>query len=293
MVNADAIRKHDFSVVVDPVNSSGGIAVPALLKALGVKKIHVINGTPDGRFAHNPEPLPDHLTELAAEVVRCKADLGISVDPDVDRLALVNEDGTFFGEEYTLVAVADYIMSLKKGHAVSNLSSSRALGIIAEKHGGTYSATPVGEVNVVAEMKKTGAVIGGEGNGGIIVPELHYGRDALAGIALFLSHLALSGKKMSEFRSMYPTLEMAKKKIDLSPETDIDRILDSMAGLYSAYPQNRSDGLKIDFPTKWIHLRKSNTEPVIRVYTEAPTLKEAESLAELALQEIRQLVKNC
>lgn len=293
LVDAAGIRKRDFSVVVDPVNSVGGIAVPALLHALGVQRVHLVNGNPDGRFAHNPEPLPAHLSELSAEVVRRRADLGISVDPDVDRLALVNEDGTFFGEEYTLVAVSDYILAGKQGHAVSNLSSSRALRLVAEKHGGSYSASPVGEVHVVAEMKKTGAVIGGEGNGGIIVPELHYGRDALAGIALFLSHLAASGRKMSELRADYPSFEMAKRKIDLTEDADIDRILKAISEIYRGYPQDRSDGLKIDFPEKWIHLRKSNTEPVVRIYTEATTLKEAESLAELAEREIRQLVKNC
>jgi phosphomannomutase len=248
---------------------------------------------PDGNFQHNPEPLPDHLGQLAREVVKNRADMGIAVDPDVDRLALVNQDGSFFGEEYTLVAVADYILSRTMGNTVSNLSSSRALRIVTEKHGGSYLATPVGEVHVVSGMKQTNAIIGGEGNGGIIFPALHYGRDALVGVALFLSCYAESGKRMTEIRAGFPVLEMAKKKIDLPAGTNMDRVFSSVEKLYREFPVIKSDGLKIEFPKSWVHLRKSNTEPIIRVYSEAPTQEEADQLGDRIVREILDFVKNC
>ncbi|MCX6224083.1 MAG: phosphoglucosamine mutase [Bacteroidia bacterium] len=292
-VKRDEIIRAGITVVVDAVNSVGGIAVPALLEALGVKKIIRLNCSTDGNFAHNPEPLPENLGGLAGEVRKNKADLGIAVDPDVDRLALVNQDGSFFGEEYTLVAVADYILSKRKGNTVSNLSSSRALRIITEKHGGSYLATPVGEVHVVSGMKQTGAVIGGEGNGGIIFPSLHFGRDALAGIALFLSYYAGCGKNMTAIKQSFPVFEMAKKKIDLPSGTDIQRVLDGIGTKYKNYPTITSDGLKIEFPQGWAHLRKSNTEPVIRVYTEAGSFGEADQLGTRFVQEILDFVKKC
>lgn len=292
-VDRPAIATAGFRVVVDAVNSVGGIAVPALLEALGVKQVVKINCNPDGRFAHNPEPLPEHLKELSESVVKTGAHLGIAVDPDVDRLAFMNEDGSFFGEEYTLVAVSDYILSRKPGNTVSNLSSSRALKMVTEQHGGTYLATPVGEVNVVNGMKKCGAVIGGEGNGGVIFPGLHYGRDSLVGIALFLTHLAASGLKMTDLRNRYPDFEMAKEKIDLPSGTDVLRILDHISGKYQSCNINREDGLKIDFPEGWVHLRRSNTEPIIRIYSEASTVKEAHSLAGRFVSEIRDFVNNC
>ena len=292
-VNQDAIIRAGITVVVDAVNSVGGVAVPALLEALGVKKIILVNCIPDGKFAHNPEPLPEHLGKLAEEVVKNKADLGIAVDPDVDRLALVNQDGSFFGEEYTLVAVADYILSKSPGNTVSNLSSSRALRIVTEKHGGQYLATPVGEVHVVAGMKQTGALIGGEGNGGIIFPALHFGRDALVGIALFLSYYAGSGSTMTAIKKRFPVFEMAKKKIDLPSGTDIQRILDFVKNSHNNYPSDASDGLKIEFPDGWVHLRKSNTEPVIRVYSEAGTLEKADRLGSRLVHEILDFVKKC
>ncbi|TSA34525.1 MAG: phosphoglucosamine mutase [Porphyromonadaceae bacterium] len=292
-VNRDEIICAGITVVVDAVNSVGGVAVPALLEALGIKKIIRLNCKPDGKFAHNPEPLPEHLGKLAEEVLKNKADLGIAVDPDVDRLALVNEDGSFFGEEYTLVAVADYILSKSPGNTVSNLSSSRALRIVTEKYGGSYLATPVGEVNVVNGMKLTRAVIGGEGNGGIILPALHYGRDALVGIALFLSYFAVSGKTMTAIKENFPAFEMAKKKIDLTSGTDIQRIFDGIGNHYKNYPAITSDGLKIEFPEGWVHLRKSNTEPIIRVYSEAGSFEEADQLGNQFVQEILDFVKKC
>ncbi|MFA5814479.1 MAG: phosphoglucosamine mutase [Bacteroidales bacterium] len=292
-VNRDEIIRAGITVVVDAVNSVGGVAVPALLEALGIKKVIRLNCIPDGKFAHNPEPLPEHLGKLAAEVLKNKADLGIAVDPDVDRLALVNEDGSFFGEEYTLVAVADYILSKSPGNTVSNLSSSRALRIITEKYGGSYLATPVGEVHVVNGMKQTGALIGGEGNGGIILPALHYGRDALVGIALFLSYFAGSGKTMTAIKGGFPAFEMAKKKIDLPSGTDIQRILDGIGNNYKSYPAITSDGLKIEFPKGWVHLRKSNTEPIIRVYSEAGSFEEADQLGNQFVREILDFVKKC
>lgn len=292
-VHRDEIARAGITVVVDAVNSVGGVAVPLLLEALGVKKVIRLNCVPDGKFAHNPEPLPDHLGKLAEEVVKNRADLGIAVDPDVDRLALVNQDGSFFGEEYTLVAVSDYILSRRPGNTVSNLSSSRALRIVTEKHGGQYLATPVGEVHVVAGMKETGALIGGEGNGGIIFPELHYGRDALVGIALFLSFFAGRGKSMTGIKEGYPAFEMAKKKIDLPSGTDMQRVFDSVKNNYKGYPVITSDGLKIEFPEGWVHLRKSNTEPVIRVYSEAGSLDEADELGTRFVREILDFVKKC
>ena len=280
LVDADAVRKANFTVAIDCVNSVGGIAIPALLNALGVENICGINCEPTGIFAHNPEPLPAHLTEISELMTTAKADVGFVVDPDVDRLAIICEDGSMFGEEYTLVSVADYILQHTPGNTVSNLSSTRALRDVTEKHGGKYEAAAVGEVNVVEKMKATHAVIGGEGNGGIIYPASHYGRDALVGIALFLTQLAKSGKKVSELRASYPDYFMAKQKVELTPQTDIDAILSEVKRKYADQKINDIDGVKIDFPNKWVHLRKSNTEPIIRIYTEAPTIEEAEALAE-------------
>lgn len=279
LVDADAIRKANFTVAIDTVNSVGGIVLPQLLKALGVQHIIELNTEPTGIFAHNPEPLPEHLTEIAGVMKAQKADVGFVVDPDVDRLAIVMENGEMFGEEYTLVSVADYVLQNTPGNTVSNMSSTRALRDITEKYGQKYTASAVGEVNVVAKMKETDAVIGGEGNGGVIYPESHYGRDALVGIGLFLTQLAKSGKKVSELRAQYPNYFMAKQRMDLTPDTDIDTLLDSIKKKYADYPINDIDGVKIDFPDRWIHFRKSNTEPIIRIYTEAPTKKEAEDLA--------------
>jgi phosphomannomutase len=280
LVDADAIRKARFTVAFDAVNSVGGIALPQLLKALGVQHIIGLNAEPTGVFAHNPEPLPEHLTEIADLVKTKKADVGFVVDPDVDRLAIITEKGEMFGEEYTLVSVADYILQHTPGNTVSNLSSTRALRDVTEKYGKTYTASAVGEVNVVAKMKETGAVIGGEGNGGIIYPASHYGRDALVGIGLFLTYLAQTGQKVSALRAQYPSYFMAKQRMDLTPDTNIDALLDAIKKEYAAYPVNAIDGVKIDFPDRWVHFRKSNTEPIIRIYTEAPTQKEAEELAE-------------
>ena len=278
LVDVEAIRKAEFTVAFDAVNSVGGIVLPEMLKALGVKRIIGINSEPTGLFAHNPEPLPEHLTEIAEVVKKEKADVGFVVDPDVDRLAIVTEKGEMFGEEYTLVAVADYILQHTPGNTVSNLSSTRALRDITEKYGMKYTASAVGEVNVVAQMKATNAVIGGEGNGGIIYPESHYGRDALVGIGLFLTKLAKSGKTVSELRAQYPDYFMAKHRIELMPDTDIDSFLQAIKIKYAGYPLNTIDGVKIDFPDKWVHFRRSNTEPVIRIYAEAPTKEEAEEL---------------
>ncbi len=277
LVDLAAVQKNKFKVVVDCVNSTGAISLPPLLEKLNCDYI-LINGTPDGNFAHNPEPLPKHLTELSETVVKEQADLGIAVDPDVDRLVFVNEDGSHFGEEYTLVAVADYILGQKTGNTVSNLSSSRALRDVTNKHGGKYFASAVGEVNVVQQMKDQKAVIGGEGNGGIILPELHYGRDALVGIALLLTHLANSGKKMSELRADYPTYYMTKDKVDLDPDLDMEGLLKAMHEKYKHEDCNTIDGLKIDFENSWVHLRKSNTEPIIRIYAEAADEKSADEL---------------
>lgn len=280
LVNAEAVRACRFKAVVDAVNSVGGIVMPRLLEALGVECV-CLNCEPTGHFAHNPEPLPSHLVGLCSAVASEKADLGIAVDPDVDRLALVCEDGTFFGEEYTLVSVADYFLSRKPGPTVSNLSSSRALRDVTEAHGCSYSASAVGEVNVTAEMKRTGAVIGGEGNGGVIVPDLHYGRDALIGTALFLSSMAESGKKVSDIRESLPKYSISKNRIELSDRSMIEKILDEIKRLYSSERITDIDGVKIDFDKDrmWVHLRKSNTEPIIRVYSEAETGDAAERLA--------------
>lgn len=290
MVDVEAIRSRKFKIVVDAVNSTGGIAVPALLRKLGVDTIHEIFCTPDGKFPHNPEPLPEHLGAISGEVKFKKADLGIVVDPDVDRLAIVSDDGSMFGEEYTLVAVADYVLSHKKGPTVSNLSSSRALRDITEKHGQTYYSSAVGEVNVVEKMKEVGAVIGGEGNGGIILPELHYGRDALVGIALFLTHLAKFGKTCSYLRETYPDYYIAKKKIQLEEGMDLDGLLQNIAGKYAAQPQITIDGLKIEFDKEWVHLRRSNTEPIIRIYAESQSESTANTLADKLISDIKELL---
>lgn len=289
LVNADAIKNAKFRVVVDGVNSTGGIAIPLLLNRLGVETIKLYCD-PTGHFPHNPEPLKEHLGDLMKEVTSHKADLGIVVDPDVDRLAFVDENGDMFGEEYTLVAVADYVLTHTPGTTVSNMSSTRALADVTEKHGQTYTASAVGEVNVVAEMKKTKAIIGGEGNGGIIYPELHYGRDALVGVALFLSYLAEKKMLVSELRASYPSYFMSKKKIDLQPGLDVDGILKQLENNYANEKHTTIDGLKIDFPENWVHLRKSNTEPIIRIYTEAATQEAADALADRFIAEIKALV---
>ncbi|MFT4826851.1 MAG: phosphomannomutase [Bacteroidia bacterium] len=290
MVDVKAIRAKNLTVVVDAVNSTGGIAVPALLRKLGVSNIIELYCEPTGHFPHNPEPLPENLKDLSAAVIKNQAHLGITVDPDVDRLAFVSENGDMFGEEYTLVAVADYVLSKKKGNTVSNLSSTRALRDVTEKHGGSYSASAVGEVNVVKMMKETDAVIGGEGNGGIILPELHYGRDALVGIALFLTHLANSNKPMSHLKASYPGYIISKNKIELTPDLDIDLILEGLRERYSKQPIITIDGVKIEFDTEWVHLRKSNTEPIIRIYAEGSTMSVADSLVNKIKSDIKELL---
>lgn len=287
LVDVEAIKKADFKVVVDAVNSTGGTFVPMMLKALGVEKIVELNCEPTGVFAHNPEPLPENLTELSSVVKRENAHLGISVDPDVDRLALVCEDGEAFGEEYTLVAVADYVLQQKKGATVSNLSSSMALKDVTEKHGCKYFASAVGEVNVVEAMKANNAIIGGEGNGGIILPELHYGRDALVGIALFLTHLAKSGKRISVLRASYPHYEMVKDKLPLNEDTDVDGILIKLEKKYSNFEINTVDGLKITMPEGWVMIRKSNTEPIVRIYAESHSLNIGENIVKQIKEDIR------
>ncbi|WP_017258693.1 phosphoglucosamine mutase [Pedobacter arcticus] len=292
LVDVEAIKNADFKVAIDCVNSSGGIFVPALLKALGVKTIFELYCKPDGDFPHNPEPLPENLTALAKEVTAKNADLGIAVDPDVDRLCFVCEDGNVFGEEYTLVAVADYILKNKKGNTVSNLSSTRALRDVTEKAGGEYHASAVGEVNVVNLMKAKNAVIGGEGNGGVIYPELHYGRDALVGIALFLTHLAKFGGTISKLRASYPSYFISKNKITLTPEMDIDNLLLKVEEKYKAQPHSTIDGLKIEFDKQWVHLRRSNTEPIIRIYSEASSETAAESLANKIIADIKEILKS-
>jgi phosphomannomutase len=289
LVDVEAIKNSNFKVVLDAVNSTGGIFIPALLEELGVECVKLYC-EPNGEFPHNPEPLKEHLGDIAKLVVKEKADCGIVVDPDVDRLALVNEDGSMFGEEYTLVACADYVLGeLKGGNTVSNLSSSRALRDVTEKHGGTYTASAVGEVNVVIAMKATNTVIGGEGNGGIIYPESHYGRDSLVGVALFLSHLAKSGMSCKELRDSYPSYFMSKNKIQLTPAIDVDTILATMAEKHKAEDVNTIDGVKIDFPTEWVHLRKSNTEPIIRIYTESTSQDNADALAQKTINEIKEI----
>ena len=290
LVDKDAIAAADFSVVVDAVNSTGGIFVPALLKALGVTKIEEMYCEPTGHFPHNPEPLPEHLTDLSAKIVEVGADVGITVDPDVDRLALVCEDGSMFGEEYTLVACADYVLTHTPGATVSNLSSTRALRDITEQRGLLYSAAAVGEVNVVAKMKETNAVIGGEGNGGIIYPELHYGRDSLVGIALFLSHLAHKKCSVLALRNSYPNYIISKNKIELTPEVDVDNILMLMTLNYNHEEVDTTDGVKIYIGKEWVHLRKSNTEPIIRIYAESENEQKATDLAERSILEIKALI---
>jgi phosphomannomutase len=290
LVDKALIAEKNFSVVIDAINSSGAVAVPALLEALGVTNYTVLHAEMHGNFAHNPEPLAENLVDLCTEVVTKKADLGIAVDPDVDRLCFVSNDGSLFGEEYTLVAVADYILSKQKGNTVSNLSSTRALKDITEKHGGEYFARAVGEVNVVKMMKEVNAVIGGEGNGGIIDPQLHYGRDALIGIALFLTHLAQTGLSTAALRKTYPDYFMSKQKIDLPKGTDVKAILEKVKTQYAAQPVNTVDGVKIEFDKSWVHLRSSNTEPIIRVYAEASTTEKADALASEVMDVIKGLL---
>ncbi len=291
LVDVEAIRQAGFKVAVDCVNSVGGIVIPALLRALGVETIYELYCEPNGQFPHNPEPLPEHLTEIASLMKEKKADVGFVVDPDVDRLAVVCEDGSMFGEEYTLVAVADYILRHTPGNTVSNLSSSRALRDVTRQYGCEYNAAAVGEVNVVAKMKNTQAVIGGEGNGGVIYPASHYGRDALVGIALFLTHLAKEKKSVSALKTTYPPYVIAKQKIELTPDIDVDAILLAVKEKFSAYDITDIDGVKIDFPDKWAHLRKSNTEPIIRIYSEASTMAEAEQLGAELIAIINEMVK--
>ena len=296
LVDVDAIKKAKFKIAVDCVNSTGGTFLPALLKAIGVSEVIELYCEPNGDFPHNPEPLKENLSEISSVVSKKRADLGLVVDPDVDRLAIVCEDGEMFGEEYTLVSVADYVLQHQKGSAVSNLSSTRALRDLCEKRGGEYEASAVGEVNVVAKMKEIKAVIGGEGNGGVIYPESHYGRDALVGAALFLSHFAKyrDGKKktVSQLKSEYKNYHISKNKIELSPEMDVDDILEKVKQKYQKYPQNTIDGLKIDFENEWVHLRKSNTEPIIRIYSESESESTAEHLAAKIISDIREIIKS-
>lgn len=288
LVNKEAISKKNFTVVVDAINSTGAVFVPALLKALGIENIIILNSEVTGRFAHNPEPLPENLNELSGEVRKHKADLGIAVDPDVDRLCFVCEDGSMFGEEYTLVAVADYVLSLRKGNTVSNMSSTKALKEITLKHGGEYYPSAVGEVNVVKKMKEVNAVIGGEGNGGIIVPDFHYGRDALIGIGLFLSALAAHKNGMKSFRAKYPDYFISKNKIELEQHINVKAIFDKIISKYNKQPMNTEDGLKIEFDTDWVHLRTSNTEPIIRIYAESNFETTANNIAQRLMQDIRE-----
>lgn len=290
LVDVEAIKARNFKIVVDGVNSTGGIVVPRLLRALGVEVIEEMYCTPDGHFPHNPEPLPENLRDICQKLERGSFDLGIVVDPDVDRLAFINEDGSPFGEEYTLVAVADYVLSNTKGNTVSNLSSTRALRDVTEKRGGSYTAAAVGEVNVVNQMKAVDAVIGGEGNGGIIYPASHYGRDALVGIGLFLTHLAKFGKTISRLRASYPNYYISKNKIELTPEIDVDKILLEIKEKYKKYQVNDIDGVKIDFEKEWVHLRKSNTEPIIRIYSESESEATANHLANKIIQDIKEVV---
>jgi phosphomannomutase len=288
LVDVAAIKKAKFKIVIDAINSSGAIYIPALLKALGVKDIIVINEEVNGKFDHNPEPLPKHLTSLSNEVKKQNASLGIAVDPDVDRLCFVCEDGTMFGEEYTLVAVADYILSHRKGNTVSNMSSTKSLKEITHKHGGEYFPSPVGEVNVVNKMKEVNAVIGGEGNGGIIVPDFHYGRDALIGVGLFLSHLAHSHKSIKQFRGNYPDYFISKNKITLEKDVDVKEIFEKIKDKYKNNPINTEDGLKIEFDNDWVHLRTSNTEPILRIYSESNFETTAENIAKKIMKDINE-----
>ena len=289
LVDRDAIARANFTVAVDAVNSVGGVVIPQLLRALGVKNIVELNCEPTGKFAHTPEPIPQNLTQISDLIKKGGIDVGFVVDPDVDRLAIVMENGEMFVEEYTLVAVADYVLGHTPGATVSNLSSSRALGDVTRAHGCEYHASAVGEVNVVTKMKEVGAVIGGEGNGGVIYPELHYGRDALVGAALFLTYLAEKGMTMTELRKTYPAYFASKNKIELTPAIDVDKVLREMKSRYANEKVNDADGVKIDFPENWVHLRKSNTEPIIRVYTEAKTMAEADALARRIIAEIKQI----
>ena len=289
LVDLEAIKAANFKVAIDCVNSVGGIAIPALLDALGVKTVEKLYCEPNGRFPHNPEPLPEHMTEISTLMKSGKFDVGFVVDPDVDRLAIIAEDGSMFGEEYTLVAIADYILRHTPGNTVSNMSSTRALRDITQKYNCNYEASAVGEVNVVTKMKETNAVFGGEGNGGVIYPASHYGRDALVGIALFLTHLAKEKKTVSELRKTYPTYFMSKNKIELTPQIDVDGVLAVIKGSYKQYEVNDIDGVKIDFPTGWVHLRKSNTEPIIRIYSEAGTPEQADNFAKAIMEEIKRI----
>lgn len=290
LVDVKAIKKKNFKIAVDPVNSTGAIAVPALLKALGVDDILMINEEVTGKFAHNPEPLPEHLRELCKTVEKNNAHLGIAVDPDVDRLCFVCDDGSLFGEEYTLVAIADFMLSNKKGNTVSNMSSTRALRDITEKHGGVYTPSAVGEVNVVKKMKETNAVIGGEGNGGVIVPELHYGRDALIGIALFLTQLAKFGKSAKALRNTYPRYYISKNKIELNEDVNVKQIFKRIKDKYKKQPVNTEDGLRIEFDTDWVHLRTSNTEPIIRIYSESSSETMANNIAKRIMEDIKEMM---
>lgn len=290
LVDVAAIRAKNFKVAMDCVNSTGGIFLPALLKALGVENILELYCEPNGQFPHNPEPLPENLTEISAQIKSQKADVGFVVDPDVDRLAIVSENGEMFGEEYTLVAVSDYVLKNTPGNTVSNLSSTRALRDVTEKNGGKYYASAVGEVNVVNMMKAQNAVIGGEGNGGIIYPELHYGRDALVGIALFLTHLAKSGMTCSELRNSYPNYYISKNKIELTPSINVDEILEKVEDKYKQEQVNTIDGVKIDFPSEWVHLRKSNTEPIIRIYSESNSMESADALANRIIDDVKSMI---
>ncbi|MEP5613206.1 MAG: phosphoglucosamine mutase [Cyclobacteriaceae bacterium] len=289
LVDVEAVKKAGFKVVVDAVNSTGGISVPPLLKKLGVE-VKELFCEPNGNFPHNPEPLPENLQQICGELEAGNYHLGIVVDPDVDRLVFISENGEPFGEEYTLVATADYVLSQKKGNTVSNLSSTRALRDITEKHGCKYNASGVGEVHVVAKMKETKAVIGGEGNGGVIVPELHYGRDALAGLAIFLTHLAKFGKSASMLRATYPNYHISKNKIELTPDINVDGVLNSIKEKYSSNPINTEDGIKIEFDTEWVQLRKSNTEPIIRIFAESESQNTAEHLAQKLISDIKELI---
>ena len=289
LVNVEAIKAANFKVAIDCVNSVGGIAIPALLDALGVKTVEKLYCEPNGQFPHNPEPLPEHLTEISTVMKSGKFDVGFVVDPDVDRLAIIAEDGSMFGEEYTLVSIADYVLQHTPGNTVSNMSSTRALRDVTNKYNCIYEASAVGEVNVVTRMKETNAVIGGEGNGGIIYPASHYGRDALVGIALFLTQLAAEKKTVSELRKTYPNYFMSKNKIQLTPQIDVDGVLAVIKGSYKQYEVNDIDGVKIDFPTGWVHLRKSNTEPIVRIYSEAGTPEQADKFATAIMEEIKRI----
>lgn len=289
LVDVEAIKAADFRVAIDCVNSVGGIVLPDLLYALGVKEIFKLHCAPHGNFSHNPEPLPEHLTEISNLMTKAKADVGFVVDPDVDRLAIISENGTMFGEEYTLVAVSDYVLSRTPGNTVSNLSSSRALREVTQSYGCEYNAAAVGEVNVVTKMKETNAIIGGEGNGGVIYPASHYGRDALVGIALFLTHLAKKKMKVSELRATYPAYFISKQKVELTPDIDVDGILQKVKTQFAQHEITDIDGVKIDFPDKWVHLRKSNTEPIIRIYSEAHTMEAAEELGGQLIQIIKDM----